>query len=292
MSVAESSGRALAATRVRRSAVWDMIQFAANGTIFVLLGEQLPSIIGRASATVEVTGHHEFWWLAAYIVGLTFGLVALRFSWVWLSLHLTLFRQRRQHQTSPPWRILAAFSFAGVRGAITLAGVLTLPFALNDGSPFPARDLAICLAMGVIIMSLILATLFLPPLLKNLELPHDTKHEEDEAAARVDAAKAAITEIARLQHSLSKGQEDADLYVEAASRVLELYRERIRNQTGADEEAAVSRRTMHIEMELRLAGVRAERTEIFRKLRARQLGKEIAAKLVRELDLLEARYAS
>jgi CPA1 family monovalent cation:H+ antiporter len=292
MSVVENSGRAMAATRVRQRAVWDMIQFAANGTIFVLLGEQLPSIVARASATVQVTGHHEFWWLAAYVVGLTFGLVALRFTWVWLSLHLTLFRQRRQRQTSPNWRILAAFSFAGVRGAITLAGVLTLPLAMSDGSPFPARDLAICLAMGVIIMSLIMAALFLPPLLKNLELPKDTKHEEDEVAARVDAARAAITEIARLQHSLSKGHDDADLYVDVASRVMELYRERIRNQSGEGEELALSKRMTRIELELRLAAVRAERSEIFRKLRAKQLGNEIATKLVRELDMLEARYAS
>lgn len=292
MSVVENSGRAMAATRVRQSAVWDMIQFAANGTIFVLLGEQLPSIVARASATVQVTGHHEFWWLAAYVVGLTFGLAALRFIWVWLSLHLTLFRQRRQRQTSPNWRILAAFSFAGVRGAITFAGVLTLPLAMNDGSPFPARDLAICLAMGVIIMSLITAALFLPPLLKNLELPKDTKHEEDEVAARVDAARAAITEIARLQHSLSKGRDDQDLYVEVASRVMELYRERIRNHSGEGEELALSKRTTRIELELRLAAVRAERSEIFRKLRAKQLGNEIATKLVRELDMLEARYAS
>lgn len=291
MSVVENSGRAMAATRVRQRAVWDMIQFAANGTIFVLLGEQLPSIVARASATVQVTGHHEFWWLAAYVVGLTFGLVALRFTWVWLSLHLTLFRQRRQRQTSPNWRILAAFSFAGVRGAITLAGVLTLPLAMSDGSPFPARDLAICLAMGVIIMSLITAALFLPPLLKNLELPKDTKHEEDEAAARVDAARAAITEIARLQHSLSKGHDDADLYVDVASRVMELYRERIRNQSGEGEELELSKRMTRIELELRLAAVRAERSEIFRKLRAKQLGNEIATKLVRELDMLEARYA-
>ena len=38
-------------------------------------------------------------------------------------------------------------SVAGVRGAITLAGVLTLPLVLNDGTPFPARDLAIFLAV-------------------------------------------------------------------------------------------------------------------------------------------------
>ena len=48
----------------------------------------------------------------------------------------------------PHWRIIAATSLAGVRGAITLAGVLTLPLVSLDGTPFPARELAIFLAMG------------------------------------------------------------------------------------------------------------------------------------------------
>ena len=34
------------------------------------------------------------------------------------------------------------------RQDITLAGVLTLPVAMADGSPFPARDLAILLALA------------------------------------------------------------------------------------------------------------------------------------------------
>src|SRR3546814_4647016 len=83
---------------------------------------------------------------------------SLRFLWVWLSFRLTLFRVGQWKQ-SPNWRVVAAMSFAGVRGAITLAGVLTLPLAMGDGSPFPARDLAIFLAMGVIIVSLIVASI-------------------------------------------------------------------------------------------------------------------------------------
>jgi len=51
--------------------------------------------------------------------------------------------------------VVAATSLAGVRGAITLAGILTLPIVLHDGSPFPARELAIFLAMGIIIVSLV-----------------------------------------------------------------------------------------------------------------------------------------
>ncbi len=86
------------------------------------------------------------------------------FIWVWTSLRFTLFRAHLNGEKPkvPSWRLLAAASFAGVRGAITLAGVLTLPLTMNDGSAFPARDLAIFLAGGVIIVSLIAASITLP----------------------------------------------------------------------------------------------------------------------------------
>ncbi len=52
MGFVEAKGQALATTRIRRNTVWDVIQFAANGVIFVLLGEQLPMILGGAAETV------------------------------------------------------------------------------------------------------------------------------------------------------------------------------------------------------------------------------------------------
>lgn len=145
MGFVETRGNALAMTRIRRTTVWDMIQFTANGVIFVLLGEQLPRILAGAADTVRLTGHHEPWWLIIYVIAINLGLAALRFAWVWLSFRLTLYRQP-EDRSRPHWRIIGAMSFAGVRGAITLAGVLTLPLTMSDGSPFPARDLAIFLA--------------------------------------------------------------------------------------------------------------------------------------------------
>lgn len=291
MSFAENSGHALAITRIRRNSVWDMIQFAANGSIFVLLGEQLPGILDRAAETVRLTGHHEPWWLAVYVITINVLLAGLRFLWAWVSLQLTLFRTKRRHE-SPSWRIVAAMSFAGVRGAITLAGILTLPLTLNDGTAFPARDLAIFLAMGVIIVSLLAATFFLPPLLNGLELPKESKHDEEEEKARRAAAEAAITAVGRVQQNLAKGRKDADIYVAAAARVMDFYRERIESQGQEEEIALLARHSSMIERDLRLAGVRAERDEIFRLLRSHKLGTEAGRKLVRELDLLETRYAS
>lgn len=291
MGFVENTGEVAATTRMRRSSVWDTIQFAANGIIFVLLGEQLPMILSGAAEIVRTTGHRETWWLAIYVIAINLGLAALRFIWVWLSFRWTLFRAG-EWKRQPNWRAVAAMSSAGVRGAITLAGVMTLPLAMGDGSPFPARDLAIFLAMGVIIVSLIIASIGLPLLLKGLKLPAEPSQQAEEDAARVAAAQAAIEAVERAEHAMAEGQADADFYVAAASRVMDMYRERIeRHDVDAPDQPSF-REIERIERELRLAGLKAERTELFRMVRRRELGSEVARKLVRELDLLEARYGA
>ncbi|PIO97256.1 Na+/H+ antiporter [Pleomorphomonas carboxyditropha] len=292
MSYAEQSGQALAVTRVRRSAVWDTVQFTANGIIFVLLGEQLPQIVAGAARVVEETGHHDPAWLVIYIVAINLALAALRLLWVWTSLRFILFKAARRGKTlaKPSWRLVVATSLAGVRGAITLAGVLTLPLAMNDGSPFPARDLAILLAAGVIIVSLVAASIGLPHLLGNLELPPEPSNQEEEDGARTAAAQAAIRAIEEAQHRMGEGRADADLYIDAGARIMELYRQRIDGRAKTGDERDLARKIDEIERKLRLAGLRAERDEIYRNARARKISDEAARKLVREIDLLEARF--
>lgn len=88
MSFMETSGRTLADTRIRRDKLWDTIQLAGTGIIFVLLGEQLPAILEAAVETVRVTGHREPWWLLVYVFAINLGLIVLRFIWVWASFSL------------------------------------------------------------------------------------------------------------------------------------------------------------------------------------------------------------
>ena len=286
----EGHGHALAATRIRRSTVWDIIQFAANGTIFVLLGEQLPGIAASAAETVRLTGHHEPWWLVVYIVTINVGLAALRFIWVWLSLRLTIWR-RGNAMARPDWKIVATMSFAGVRGAITLAGVLTLPLTMGDGSPFPARDLAILLAMGVIIVSLLVASAGLPWLLRDLKMPAPPEAAREEEEARIVAARAAIAEVERAEHDMASGRADADKYVGVAAGVMDSYRHRLDRLESAEGTVEERRQLDRIERDLRLAAVKAERNAIYALRKQRKLGSEAARKLIRELDLLEARFA-
>jgi CPA1 family monovalent cation:H+ antiporter len=293
MAWTERSGRVLAVTRVRRAAVWDLVQVVANGVVFVLLGEQMPGILEKSIHTVRESGHREAWWLAVYVLGIVAALAVLRFAWVWTSLRWTLYRARRRGDPAPrvSLRVVLAMSLAGVRGAVTLAGVLTLPLTLVDGTAFPARDLAIFLAAGVILVSLILATLGLPPLLKNLELPPEPSLQGEIDRARLLAAQRAIQAVEAAQHEMGQGTPDPDLYTEASARIMAIYRQRIDSQAQGPEALALDRRVNAIERRLRLAGLRAERAEIFRLARAREINDDAARRLVREIDLLEARYA-
>ncbi len=292
MSYAELSGHALAITRVRRNAVWDTVQYAANGAIFVVLGEQLPIIFSKAASTVWQSGHYQTWWLAIYVVTLTLMLGALRFLWVWASVQFTLYMASRKGTflPRPGMRVLLATTVAGVRGAITLAGILTLPLVLSDGSPFPARDLAIFLAAGVIVLSLIIASFALPYLLAehNDVLPESSHDEEEDRALRA-ASEAAIRAVEKAQHEMAEGRSDADVYAAAASRVMDMYRLRMADPLRTAEEVQLSKRVDEIERSLRLTGLKAEREEIFRLARNNELEDSVARRVVRNIDLTEAR---
>ena len=291
MSYMELSGRALATTRMQRAAVWDTVQFALNGVMFVLLGEQLPGILGRAIDVVQQSDQLNPWWLAVYALATNIGLACLRFGWVWISFRLTSSLATLRGETpaeKPTLRLIAAMSVAGARGAITLAGVLSLPLVLADGTAFPTRDLAIFLAASVIIGSLAVATLTLPSLLQGLVPPSDPARETEIDRARNAAAKAAIAAIEAALHAMGSGKSDADLYAEAASRVMDLYRRRMEGQTASDNAIRI-RRCDDIERDLRLAALRAERDVLFALARAHSVSDRSCRKLVREIDLQEER---
>jgi CPA1 family monovalent cation:H+ antiporter len=290
MTFAEFSVQTLPVTRMRRGSVWDTIQFAGNGIIFVLLGEQFPQIVHNAARTVETAGHQSPWWLAYYVIVVTLGLVVLRFAWVWASMRLTLLRQREKRPfRSSELRLVSAMSFAGVRGAITLAGILTLPLTMGNGTAFPARDLAIFIAAGVILLSIVIASIALPLLLRGLEMPSGDAATEEEDRVKVALARAALAAIDQMRDDLSEGSDDPGLYDQAAANVAGVYQDRI-DLKGRDGDATrIARRGDQIERRLRLAAFRAQRDLLYHMARQREVGSALATKLTRELDLIEVR---
>ena len=295
MSYTELWGGSLGATRMQRTAVWETVEFTLNGVMFVLLGEQLPGILAGATQVVSQSNRVNPWWLLVYVLAINLALACLRFAWVALAL--------RAHQliaalrgTAPPDRphprLIAAMSLGGVRGAVTLAGVLTIPLTLADGRAFPQRELIIFLAAGVIVASLLAASLGLPRLLRSLKLPPGPAHEAQLDRARVTAAEAAIRAVEAAQHQLTREQDQADLCTEVATQVIGLYRRRIEGRQPSSEDALRIRKGERIERQLRMAGLRAERDALFSLARARVISDASCRRLVRDLDLLEERLQS
>jgi CPA1 family monovalent cation:H+ antiporter len=292
MSYVELSGHAMASTRIQRSAVWDTVQFSLNGVMFVLLGEQLPDIFHSAGMSLEESGHINRWWLLAYALAITAGLLALRMAWVWASLRLTIFKQKFRHQPRQKInpRLLLATTLAGARGTITLAGVLTLPLLLPDGRPFPARALTIFLACSVILISLLVASVALPRLLAGMTFPAEPEERQEEDLARRAAANAAISAIEKTQVELMESDAciDPEVYPQAAARVIAFYEHKLKEVDPESEQSW--RKTDSAEKELRLAALAAERRTVFDLARHNHISDETSRKLVREIDLMEARY--
>jgi len=199
-------------------------------------------------------------------------------------------RRRGDVQPTADWRVVMVTSLAGVRGAVTLAGVLTLPGALSDGTPFPMRDEAILLAAGVIVLWLVIATIALPPTLRGLVWPAQATPALAGERVRRAAAEAAIRVLQGAQALPDTDHAAALRLADAAAGLIALYRLRLVRLaadhpardpvTGAD---AAERR-------LRLLGIHAERTELQRIAAEGGIEDPALRTLLRELDLQEARF--
>ena len=237
---------------------WVMLAFLLNGAIFVLLGLQLPAII--RTIPPALTGTHWLWQPLGIIVALTFCLITLRFLWISVAIALSRLAARRfrLEQFRTTLRTRLAGSVAGVRGAVTLAGVLSLPVLALDGSPFPGRDVAIFLAVGVILLWLAIASLSLPPIVRGLAVGHGAVHAIEMRRARIAATEAAIAQLESVTH---RGGADGTATIEqaVAEGLIAAYRRRLAlledGQTPREEVAALQ----SAENALRQAALAAER---------------------------------
>lgn len=180
-------------TRIQAKAIWNLLVFVLNGVIFILIGlelgvlrETLPE--GRLSPIL----------LAGALIGLA--AIVVRILWVplgaivprWLSPAL------RARDPMPPWSSIFLISWTGMRGIVTLAAALALPVTTAAGAPFPFRTEIILISFMVILATLVVQGLSLPPLIRLLKLEDDHGLEHEESLAREHAATAALTRLDQL----------------------------------------------------------------------------------------------
>lgn len=277
-------------TRLLNRSVWSLLEFAFNGLIFLLLGLQLPDII-KAVVTDEASVWPTLLFRCFDVVAIFLVLLVLRFVWVqsiWrLSGWLRRWRGKSEMVSVPTARSCWLLTVGGVRGAVTLAGVLSVPM-LMAGAAFPERDLLIFIAAGVILLSLIAACIALPLLLRGIEKSPDDQRRNEVRDAWRKTAEAAIH---ALEGEEAKPQDAAEaaLAAELKARIMSEYRHQLDVFNDSAEAQALAFQMDLLERRLRLNALRAQRLELYRLSRHHQIGDDVLREVLAELDLSEAK---
>jgi len=276
-------------TRLLNRSVWSLLEFAFNGLIFLLLGLQLPDII-KAVASHETSLWPTLLYRCLDVVAIFLVLLVLRFVWVqsiWrLSVLLRRLRGKGEMAPVPTARSGWLLTVGGVRGAVTLAGVLSVPM-LIDGVAFPERDLLIFIAAGVILLSLVAACIALPLLLRGIEKSPDDKRRSEVRDAWRKTAEAAIHAL-EVEEVNPQDAAEAALAIELKARIMSEYRHQLEVFNDSAEAQALAFQMDLLERRLRLKALRAQRLELYKLSRHHQIGDDVLREVLGELDLSEA----
>ena len=145
-----------AQVRLQGRAVWEIVQYLLNALLFVLVGLQLPVVL-------DALGDVPALRLLGYAVLVSLTVILLRFAWVFIVLHAPKVIARRVSN----WRVAVFVSWAGMRGAVSLAAALALPLETDDGSAFPGRALILFLTFSVILATLVGMGLTMPLVIRS-----------------------------------------------------------------------------------------------------------------------------
>jgi monovalent cation/hydrogen antiporter len=193
--------------RLQAYSVWGSLTFILNGLVFVLIGLQLPYVLA---------GIREVPLAKLFLYGLLFSglLILLRLVWSFPGAYISyLFRKHVLHQNEQPPSLRGVFivGWTGMRGVIALAAAISLPQTIADGSPFPHRDLIVFLTFAVILVTLVVQGLTLPPLIRALGLAAPTGPDCEEQEARRLMIEAALQHLNNRDRA-SEPPESTDLY--------------------------------------------------------------------------------
>jgi len=274
-----------AATRLQGIFFWDIFIKLIEGMVFLITGLQARTLIARI-------GDHSISDLAISAAVVSAVVIVTRFVWVYPATYLPrwLFPPIKRRDPSPPWQWTFVLAFTGVRGIVSLAAALAIPFATANGQPFPDRDLILFLTFSVILVTLVGQGLLLPSVIRALGLAHAGRRERhadnvEEHKARRQGIEAAIE---RLDQIASERNLSENIVQPLRAR----HRHRLKHIEHRSDGNAGHRKVTERHDEIELLLITTERERINELFRSGMLKDEARRRIERELDLREVDLAS
>jgi Na+/H+ antiporter len=265
-----------APSRVMAYNFWDLSTFLINGSLFVLLGMQIP----RAVRSIASTSPTMALTIAAVVTGVV---VATRLVWVHLSAYAlwALDRRASQRDRREGWRARTASGWAGFRGAVSLAAALAVPTTTASGAPVRERDLIIfCTAVAIVLMMLIQGTT-LPAVVGWAGLMGDRERVDEVQRARQRATEAGLAALPEVAASLGVAKDAVD-------RLRADYQRHLDDVISAGEghEAELAR---DLDRRLRLGVLEHKRREVTRLRDAHEIDDIVLREVQAAMDIEEIR---
>ncbi len=268
--------------RLDSSAVWKTLEFALNGIVFILMGLQLRLILSGIH-NLSVGQLAKYGSLFAVLV------VALRIVWVFPGAAISLWIRRHlmgQNPPAPGAKQVFIVGWTGMRGVLALAAAISLPTVLENGDPFPQRNVIIFLTFCVIFATLVLQGLTLPAVIRKLGLSAGGAYNMEEEQARLMILNTVLEYLEGLARDAK--EDHAAIYQD----LIRHYHTRAALIEGGDEERkpereiAVARYERNLTQELRAL----ERSTAVMLRNEDKINDEVLRTIERELDLSEAGY--
>lgn len=268
--------------RLVAGSVWQVLTFLLNATVFLLIGLQLSPTL----KALETAG-------PAFIVdGIIVSLVVVlvRVVWVFPATYVPRLvnKRLRERDPSPSWRSVIVVAWTGMRGIVSLAAALALPFTTASGAPLAGRAEVLFITFCVIFTTLVVQGLTLGPIVKWLDIAESGTRAHQETEIRIAALEAGIARMHALESTFK-----SPLEWEIAGRILSEYGQRIDHLRGHlskldggdfPEEASIDHR-------LQREALNAERRKIVELRTGGKIPDEIYRSIEYDLDLADVRLS-
>lgn len=270
---------ATSSTRINAKASWNTLIFIINGFVFTLIGLELPLILKNIQTNSLGT-------LIIYGIMISGVIICARLIWVYPMAYIPrlFFPIIAKKDPMPSWKILFVIGWTGMRGIVSLAAALSIPFFIYTGTPFPHRDLIIFITYCVIIVTLVVPTLSLPVILHFLNLHNDENEMQQESIARIVSLENSILHIRDYIQKTNIPDHVVSDFCNQLNRRLSVMRTQLDKNpysTLNDDYLAFKR--------LMVATIESERMTLLELRKSGELNEEIFHRLSDELDIEEMR---